>query len=170
MNQVEQNIIASAAEELDVNYQDYAAWYYLLIHDCLSTFKYPSMLDPFRKADLEIYQNKAVLPTGLISITRICPTDADYEHRQYCIGVDYVQQGSVVIFSGTIEDGTILKLTYKAWKTNDGGLEIPERFSRMLIAYIGWKHCRRHSIDPRYPAWKMQDYKREYLSAKKGLA
>lgn len=171
MKQVIENAIAAAAEELNVNYQDEAAWYTVLIQQCMSTFKSHQMISPYRKMELEIYQNKATIPTGInfIGITKLGPIDSELS---YCPDVEYVVQGNVIIFdeSLNLEDGDKVMLTYKAWRTNIfANDEIQSRFERMFVAYIGWKHCRRYNTDPNYPAWKMNDYKQEYLALKKGL-
>jgi hypothetical protein len=46
----------------------------------------------------------------------------------------------------------------------DNEIYIPEKWERMLVSYLCWKYSRRHHKD--YPAYIIQDYKKEFAYQK----
>lgn len=177
MNQVIENVVASASEELNVNSQDYAAWFMVLIEQCMATFKYAKIIDPNKRTALEVYDSKTSLPTELMELKKVFPFPEDSESVPYAEGIDYVHQGDILIFDPEvgIDDGEKVSILYKGLKVDaDGSICVPANFERMLVSYIGWKFCRRYmgtDVDQRRVMHiKMQDYKREYTNLKPSMA
>jgi hypothetical protein len=64
-----------------------------------------------------------------------------------------------LVFRKPLPDGTKVLLEYRGLYTDDhGNFIIPSGWERMLVAYIGWKYCRRYLKTE--GSTKMQDYRR----------
>ncbi len=165
MNQRITDIIVSACEELDCNYQDYSAWFMVLIDDCLKTMKTSKVINPNLKTKVEVYDNKVVVPTDVLSViyVSLSPT----MDPLLVPHIEYKQQGDIIIFAEDIgiQDGDFVYIQYKGLrKDEEGNVVHSESWNRMLIAYIGWKFCRRYLKDKGVAV--MQDFKREYIAQK----
>jgi hypothetical protein len=167
MNQVIQDAIVSACEELRCSYEDNAAWFSILINDCIKTMKTSRMINPNLKTKVEVYDFKVQLPPECLSVLFV-NTAADMDPLTMLIpNIEYVEQGNLLILADdlSIDDGQEIYIQYKGIKTYvDGTPVVDPRWVRMLIAYIGWKYTRQNF--EKYPADIRRDYHTEYKALK----
>ena len=152
-----EDVIAAAAEELQVSYAENALWFKVLVNQVLKTFRSGSNLRYYSVTD-EVTDSRLPLPEGWVKIitVRTC------EGASYCETYDYDIQNEYVIFNSALEipDGSKFVIEYKGFPVDStGNVYLKDEWERMLVAYIGWKYSRRHF--ERY-APVMENYKREY--------
>jgi len=155
------DIIAAAAEDLGVSFENNALWFKVLINQAIRSHRTTKTL-AHKKAELELYDCKAELPSGWIKIISVCKADL-----KLCPDIDYSIQDNFIIFdsSNSYPDGTQIQFNYLGLNTDDKGqIVIPDDWERMLVAYIGWKYTRRYVKD--YGVTVMQNYQREYQHQK----
>lgn len=148
-----EDVIAAACEELQVSYAENAIWFKVLINQAVKTMKSAEALRTY-DVKLEIEDHKIQLPSGFVKLLGIHQCDGDV----YCERYDFDIQNECIIFHSylTIDDGTLFNVRYAGIPVDDeGNLILREKWERMLVAYIGWKYCRRHfdrygSILPNY--------------------
>ena len=157
------DIIAAAAEELSVSFENNALWFEVLVYQALRSHKTPNLYVP-KKVLIDIYDNKLTLPSDLLKLE--CVT-TKCETSLYCEKVHYCLQGDTLVFmaSAGIKDGSQIQINYMGLNTDeDGYIIIPDSWERMLVAYIGWKYTRRYAKE--YPAYVMQSFQREFQTQK----
>jgi hypothetical protein len=158
-----EDIIASAAEELNASYENNALWFEVLINQAIRSHRTPKLLVE-KNYNLEVNDEKTVLPNGWSKIIGLylCSTN-----EKFCPDIDYTIQDNIVIFdsSKNMQDGTKVNFRYYGLKQDEHGkLSIPDDWERMLVAYIGWKYTRRYFKD--FGVAIIQNYQREYQNQK----
>jgi len=160
------DVIASACEELDCSYEQNALWFEVLINQAISSMKTSAKLIN-KTQEVTVYNSKFTLPLDhykLVSLSN-CGIIKNGFPAPYCQDIDFQIQGSTLIFTRPVPDGTKLVLEYRGLYTDEhGNFVVPAGWERMLVAYIGWKYCRRY-LNVQGPA-KMQNYQREYQTQK----
>ncbi len=149
-----EDVIAAACEELQISYAENAMWFKVLINQAVKTMKNADALKLYDEK-LEMEDNRIKLPANFVKFHEIheCSTGS-----QYCERYDFDIQNECLIFHTyfNFANGTQFVLRYSGVAmTDDGELILKDKWERMLVAYIGWKYCRRHfekygSILPNY--------------------
>ena len=155
------DVIAAAAEDLGVSYENNALWFKVLINQAIRSHRTTKTLAS-KSEDVEVYDGKSDLPNGWIKVVSVCNGK-----KTLCPDIDYSIQNNTIIFDSCKEykDGTKIKFNYIGLNTDDSGqIVIPDDWERMLVAYIGWKYTRRYVKD--YGVTVMQNYQREYQHQK----
>lgn len=161
------DIIASAAEELNCSYEANALWFEVLVNQAIRSHKTMNKLIE-KNTEIVIVDDKVTLPTDFVKLIGVnyCVQSAmNQTSFHYCPNVDYTIQGDTLIFLKPLKDGTKLNLNYYGLNVDkDGAFIIPDDWERMLVAYIGWKYTRRYAKD--FGIAVMQNYQREYQTQK----
>jgi hypothetical protein len=162
------DVIVAACEELGISYENNALWFEILIDQAIATFNTATKFDIFVKA-LEVNDKRAMLPNNFAKLRKITSGACSTGCAQGCYfeGVDYMIQGRYIIFSSCLDiiDGSDITIDYMGLALDEHGeVFIPEKWERMLVAYLCWKYSRKHHQD--YPAYIIQDYKREFANQK----
>jgi hypothetical protein len=155
-------IIAAACEELNIGYENNALWFEILIDQAISTFNSATKFDLYEDC-VEVIDKRACLPDGFYKLKSVKNTAG----ACYFEGPDYSVQGRYIIFSSLLDilDGEEVTINYLGLALDeDGEVYIPEKWERMLVSYLAWKYSRRHHKD--YPAYIIQDYKKEFAYQK----
>lgn len=151
-------VIAAACEELGISYENNALWFEVLIDQAIMTFNTATKFDMYSQ-NVVVDCHRAKLPCNFVRLVSVKNTAG----ACYFEGPDYIIQGRYIIFSSLLdlpEDWEVV-VTYKGLALDpDGETYIPEKWERMLVAYLGWKYSRKYHKD--YPAYIIQDYKREF--------
>jgi hypothetical protein len=167
MNQIIKDVIVQACEELKCSYEDNAAWFLIMIHDCILTMKSSRAIDPNKKTKVEVYDNKVSLPPDCYKVLYVNTLSTMDPETMLVPNIEYVEQGNLLILADDLEiaDGGELYLQYKGARTDSEGTPIVDRrFVRMLVAYIGWKYCRQNF--DKFPAGIMESYHNEFKAQK----
>jgi hypothetical protein len=167
MNQPIKDVIVAACEELDCTYDDYAAWFMILIESCLKTIKSSKVLNHNLKTKVKVYDNRVVLDSSVLSVEYVASESAMTLDNIYTPHIDYVIQSGVLIFTGdtVISDDTYVYIQYTGLaKDENGDIIFNPSWERMLIAYIGWKYCRRY-IKEKGPQ-VMESFHKEFRTQK----
>lgn len=152
-----EDVIAAAAEELQASYSENALWFKVLVNQALKTFRAASV-QRFYTVVLEAEDSRLKLPEGVMSVKIVKLCDGD----RYCEGIDFEIQNDYIIFKSilNIADNSRFEVQYKGFPIDEEGhIFLRPEWERMLVAYIGWKYCRRHF--DRYGAI-MDSYRREF--------
>lgn len=160
------DVIASACEELDCSYESNAIWFEVLANQAITSMKTSTKLVN-KTLEVDVISSKFTLPTDFVKFVALgnCGLLKQGITTRYCEDIDFVIQGSTLIFRKPLPDGTKVILEYRGLYTDDhGNFIIPSEWERMLVAYIGWKYCRRY-LNTQGPA-KMQNYQREFQTQK----
>lgn len=160
-----QDVIAAASEELQVSYGENALWFKVLIYQAVRTFKSSTALMTYTVEE-QAEDHRLKLPDNLVRFEGIRESNG----VDYCEGINYCVQDSYVIFESFIEiaDGTRYYITYKGLPADsDGEVLLRDEWERLLVAYICWKYTRRHY--DRYPAYIVQDFKKEFQLQKQAF-
>lgn len=160
------DVIASACEELDCSYEQNALWFEVLINQAISSMKTSEKLIT-KQVEIDVVDSKFTLPEDFQKFVALhnCALVPQNRKSNYCEGIDFQIQGPTLIFMYPVSDGTKVLLEYRGLHTDEhGAFVVPAQWERMLVAYIGWKYCRRY-FNAQGPA-KMQSYQREYQTQK----
>jgi hypothetical protein len=152
-----EDVISAACEELQASYSENALWFKVLVNQALKTFRAASV-QRFYDVVLEAEDSRLKLPEGVMSVKIVKLCDGD----RYCEGIDFEIQNDYIIFKSAlnITDNTRFQVQYKGFPiTEDGHVYLKQEWERMLVAYVGWKYCRRHF--DRYGAI-MESYRKEF--------
>ena len=161
-----EDVIASACEELDCSYEQNALWFEVLINQAISSMKTSAKLVN-KTQEITVYDSKFTLPEDFYKFLSLgnCGLLKQGGTTPYCEDIDFQIQGTTLIFRRPVSDGTKVLLEHRGLYTDEhGNYVVPADWERMLVAYIGWKYCRRH-FNAQGPA-KMQNYQREYQTQK----
>ena len=156
------DVIVAACEELNISYENNALWFEILIDQAIQTFNTATKFDIYEDC-IEVIDKIACLPDGFFKLKSV-KNDAG---ACYFEGPDYSVQGRYIIFSSLLDilDGQKVTVRYMGLALDeDGETYIPEKWERMLVSYLCWKYSRRHHKD--YPAYIIQDYKKEFAYQK----
>ena len=151
-------VIAAACEELGISYENNALWFEVLIDQAIMTFNTATKFDIYSQ-NIEVDCHKAKLPCNFARLISVHNTSGSC----YFEGPDYMVQGRYIIFSSLLDlpEDWEVSVTYKGLALDsDGETYLPEKWERMLVAYLAWKYSRKYHKD--YPAYIIQDYKREF--------
>jgi hypothetical protein len=160
-----QDAIAAASEELQISYGENALWFKVLIYQAIRTFKSAEALMTF-VVEEESEDHRLKLPENMVKF--VCLHESS--GVEYCEDIHFCIQDSYIIFESFIEipDGTRYCITYKGLPVDsDGEILLKDEWERMLVAYVCWKYTRRHF--DRYPAYIVQDFKREFQLQKQAF-
>lgn len=162
MNKKTKDIILLACEQLNAKYEDNAIWFENLLYDAIRTMNSARILH-WKRTTFNVYDNKGTLPTDLLKPDFIITND---DGDEYCPNIDYQVQGSTIIFTeDLIDDDTDLTIRYKGLLMDkNGNVDIPEKWTRALVAYISWKYAQRHF--DKFPRDVRAEYQREYVLQK----
>lgn len=155
-------VIAAACEELGVSYENNALWFEILIDQAVATFNTATKLDQYEDC-VEVHDKRALLPSNFTKLKSV----KNQHGACYFEGWDFSVQGRYIIFSSMLDilDGQKVVISYLGLALDDEGeVYLPERWERMLVSYLCWKYSRRHHKD--YPAYIIQDYKKEFAQQK----
>lgn len=157
-----QEVIAAACEELGVSYENNALWFELLINQAVETFNTSTKFDIYEEC-LVVEDSRVLLPKNFSRLIVFGSKNGSC----WIEGLDYSIQGRYIIFASRLDipDGLITVLRYKGLALDDDGeVYLPDRWERMLVSYIGYKYSRKFHKD--YPAYIIQDYKKEFAQQK----
>lgn len=156
------DVIAAACEELGVSYENNALWFEILINQAIKTFNTATKFDIYEEC-IEVVDHRACLPDNFMKLMSV----KNKQGACYFEGPDYSVQGRYIIFSSLLDipvDWEVRVKYYGLAMDEDGEVYLPEKWERMLIAYICYKYARKYHKD--YPAYIVQDYKREFANQK----
>lgn len=158
------DIIAAASEELGVSSGEFGLWYEVLIHDALQSIKSSKLLE-IKETEIQIEDGAGLLPEDTVDCLKVY----DEHCKRICPQCKWHIENRYIVFCKDMRkhfpDGSYIKIKYKGIKTDENGeLVIDESWGRMLIAYLGWKTCRR--FFEKYPDRILQDYRREFVNQK----
>jgi hypothetical protein len=160
------DVIAAACEELDCSYEANAIWFEVLANQAINEMKTSRKLVN-KQLEVDVVSSKFTLPTDFVKFVSLanCGLLKQGVTTPYCEDIDFVIQGSTLIFRRPVADGTKFVLEYRGLYTDENGdYIIPTSWERMLVAYIGWKYSRRY-LNTLGPT-KMQNYQREFQTQK----
>jgi uncharacterized protein YbdZ (MbtH family) len=156
------DVIAAACEELSVSYENNALWFEILIDQAISTYNTANKFDIYEEC-VEVIDHRACVPDNFMKLMSVKIKAG----ACYFEGPDFSLQGRYIIFSSMLDipEGWEVVVRYKGLALDeDGEVYIPEKWERMLVAYICYKYSRKNHKD--YPAYIIQDYKREFAQQK----
>jgi hypothetical protein len=156
------DVISAACEELGVGYENNALWFELLTNQAIETFNTATKLDIYQEC-LKTQDSRICLPKNYSKFVNL---KNKYGHC-WIEGVDFSIQGRYIIFSSKLDipDDLDVVLRYKGLALDeDGEIYMPDKWERMLVSYICYKYSRKYHKD--YPAYIIQDYKKEFAQQK----
>ena len=115
---------------------------------------------------VETEDSRIKLPNNFVRMSCL----VDLNGITWCEDIDYCIQDNYILFDSiyNVEDGIEYTVTYKGLPVDEeGDIALRNEWERMLVSYVCWKYTRRHF--DRYPAYIVNDFKREFQLQKQAF-